>query len=231
MFILKRQDVEISSVQHPTKDQKIPILNYQGMAFRLLTVFTAAQADEARTVWRELTDNQGKACVLLEEPDRYSIWGKVRLEQMLAELANPSKGRATDGGDRSAVPASFVQACLVMLQALYIDIEDLLGAKQTQAFQRDLAQVFQQGQFPNAMTADGMMQLLTVNPLMSLKPPPWREQHLITLLQELHKLGKSYFGGNSFTKRVLESLQDLSSHDRTQFLAWLKQSPAGNLWR
>ena len=47
MFILKRQDVDIKNFQHPTKDQKIPILSYQGQTFRLLSIFSAAQQEEA----------------------------------------------------------------------------------------------------------------------------------------------------------------------------------------
>jgi hypothetical protein len=229
MFILKRQDVEVTSVQHPTKDQKIPILNYQGMTFRLLNVFGAGQEDEARTLWRELTDNQGKACVLLEEPERYSIWGKIRLDQLVMELATPSpKSTATDEG---AISPAFTQACLLMLQAMYVDVEDLLGTKQSTAFQRDLVQVFKQGQFPNTATPDAVIQLLTNDPLNSLQPPLWNERHLILLLQDLHRLGRSYFGGSSFTKRVMDVLQDLSSYDRALFLEWLKKSTVGTLWR
>ncbi|MBE9029450.1 hypothetical protein IQ266_06695 [filamentous cyanobacterium LEGE 11480] len=227
MFILKRQDVDITSVQHPTKDQKIPILNYQGMTFRLLNIFPANQQDEARALWRELTDNQGKACVLLEETERYSIWGKVRLEQLVGELSVPKPSKATSGGVVSPV---FTQACLLMLQAIYIDVEDLLGAKQSEAFQRDLMQLFKQGQFANTATPDAVIQLLTFDPLNSLQPPPWQEPQLVKLLQDMHHLGKSYFGGNSFNKRVLEALDDLSSYDRTRFLEWLKQSPAATVW-
>ena len=75
MFILKRQDVDIKNVQHLSKDQPIPILYYQEQTFRLLSVFAAAQEEEAMALWRDLTDNRGKACVLLEEPERFSIWG------------------------------------------------------------------------------------------------------------------------------------------------------------
>jgi hypothetical protein len=228
MFILKRQDVEIRSIQHPTKDQKIPILNYQGMSFRLLNVFPATQEEEARALWRELMDGQGKACILLEETARYSIWSKVRLDQLMQELAVPTS-RPTSSGAAS-IPTMFTQACLVMLQAIYIDVEDLLGVKQSEAFQRDLIQVFKQGQFANAANPDAVIQLLTYDPLNNLQPPPWRESQLVGLLQALHRLGKSYFGGNAFSKRVLAALGDLSSHDRRLFLAWLKQSPAGSLW-
>ncbi|UBF27308.1 hypothetical protein K9N68_04945 [Kovacikia minuta CCNUW1] len=105
MFILKRQDVEISSVQHPKKDQQIPILTYQGQTFRLISVFNASQEEEAKTFWRDLTDNQGKACVLLEEPERYSVWGKIRLEQIANEADGTAGGASCFSGLRQSLPA------------------------------------------------------------------------------------------------------------------------------
>jgi hypothetical protein len=221
MFILKRQDVDITSIQHPKKDQQIPILHYQGQTFRLLSAFNAAQEEEAKAFWRELTDNRGKACVLLEEPERYSVWGKVRLEQL-------GEGEATSN-DASA--PSFIQASLLLLQAVYIDIEDLLGAKQATTFRQEIAAVFKQWRFPQADTPDAIQQLLTIDPLASLQMPPWQEHHLNTLLQELYRIGKQHFGNASFTGRVMDVLQDLPSGDRHQFVAWLKESPTGKVWQ
>lgn len=221
MFILKRQDVEITSFQHPKRDQQIPILNYQGQTFRLISAFSSKQAEEARALWRDLTDNRGKACVLLEEPDRHSVWGKVRLDQLAAEEPSGSEAKAP----------LFAQACLLLLQAVYFDVEDLLGARQAASFQKDIAKVFQQGNFPQADSTDAVKNLLTVDPLNSLKIPPWQESHLNTLLQELHRLGKSYFGNTNFAEGVSEVLQDLPASDRSQFMAWLKQSPFSKLWR
>lgn len=221
MFILKRQDVDITSIQHPKKDQQIPILHYQEQTFRLLSAFNAAQEEEAKAFWRELTDNRGKACVLLEEPERYSVWGKVRLEQ-LAE---------SDTGSSDASVPSFIQACLLLLQAVYIDIEDLLGAKQATTFRQEIAAVFRQWRFPQTDTPDAIQQLLTIDPLASLQIPPWQEHHLNTLLQELYRIGKQHFGNASFTGRVMDVLQDLPSGDRNQFVAWLKESPTGKVWQ
>lgn len=222
MFILKRQDVEITNIQHPKKDQQIPILHYQGQTFRLIQVFNAAQEEEAKAFWRDLTDNRGKACVLLEEPDRYSVWGKVRLEQLVTDAGEP---------ETDASPTSFIQACLLLLQAVYIDIEDLLGAKQAVSFQKEITSVFQQGRFPKADSSDAVNQLLTVDPLASLQTPPWQEQHLSTLLQELYRLGRQHFGNAGFTSRVMDALQDLPSGDRNRFVAWLKQAPGGKDWQ
>jgi hypothetical protein len=223
MFILKRQDVEISSVQHPKKDQQIPILHYQGQTFRLISMFTAAQEEEAKVFWRDLTDNRGKACVLLEEPDRYSVWGKIRLDQIASEAEHSSL-------DGSGASPSFTQACLLLLQAVFLDVEDLLGSKQAGIFQKELTTVFQQGHFPQAESPDAVNQLLTVDPLASLQIPQWEEKHLNLLLQELFRLGKQHFGNASFTGRAMESLEDMSSGDRNQFVTWLKQSPSGKAW-
>lgn len=222
MFILKRQDVEISSIQHPKRDQQIPILTYQGQTFRLISVFQANQEEEAKAFWRDLTDNQGKACVLLEEPERYSVWGKIRLEQLTSD------GGAGAGGDAAPV---LTQACILMLQAVYVDIEDLMGAKQASAFQKDVGDVMKQWRFPQGDSPDGVKYILTLDPLSGAQLPPWQEHHLNTLLQELHRIAKLYFGKSPFAERVLDAVQDLSAGDRKQFLDWLNQSPLGKLWR
>lgn len=220
MFILKRQDVEITSIQHPKRDQQIPILNYQGQTFRLINVFNAQQAEEARAFWRDLTDNRGKACVLLEESDRYSVWGKVRLEQLASE----------EGGVGEALSPSFTQGCLLLLQAVYFDVEDLLGNRQAKSFQKDIGKVFKQGKFPQAESPDAVKTLLTVDPLTSLQVPPWQDNHLNLLLKELYRLGKDYFGNTSFVEGIDEILQDMPSSDRSQFLGWLNQSPGAKEW-
>ncbi|MBD2020870.1 hypothetical protein H6F43_11830 [Leptolyngbya sp. FACHB-36] len=223
MFILKRQDVEISSIQHPKRDQPIPILTYQGQTFRLISVFNASQEEDAKAFWRDLTDNQGKACVLLEEPERYSVWGKIRLEQMGVEA------EAASGS--SAVSPTYVRASLLMLQAVYIDVEDLLGGRQAGLFQKEIGEMFKQWRFPQADSPDAVKYLLTIDPLNAAHIPAWQEHHLNTLLQELHRLGKAYFGNTTFVDRSIDALQDLSTSDRNQFQMWLNGSPLGKLWR
>ncbi|PSB67758.1 hypothetical protein C7B61_04490 [filamentous cyanobacterium CCP1] len=224
MFILKRQDVDITTIQHPKKDQQIPILHYQGQTFRLLSVFNAAQEEDAKAFWRDLTDNRGKACVLLEEPERYSVWGKVRLEQGAAD-------EVEEQGSNDETEPSFIQACLLLLQAVYIDIEDLLGARQVGAFQKEITDVFHQWRFPQADSPNAVKHLLTVDPLASSVVPPWQEHHLNTLLQELYRLGKQHFGNASFTERVMDALHDMPAKERSQFMSWLRQSPTGKLWQ
>lgn len=224
MFILKRQDVEIFSIQHPKKDQQVPVLQYQGQTFRLINVFSAAQEEDARAFWRDLTDNRGKACVLLEEPERYSIWGKIRLDQLGME----GVGIQETTGE---VPSCCVQACLLLLQAVYIDIEDLLGARQVSVFRKELLTIFEQNRFPESEAKESIEQVLTIDPLALVQVPSWRERQLDLLLQELYRLGKQHFGNANFVERAMETLQDMPIKERGFFLSWLKRSTAGKLWR
>ncbi|ABA24647.1 conserved hypothetical protein [Trichormus variabilis ATCC 29413] len=219
MFILKRQDVEISSIQHPKKDQQVPILHYQGQTFRLISVFKAGQEEEARALWRELTDNRGKACVLLEEPDRFSVWGKVRLDQL---------GNDTGGHNKNGV---FVQASILLLQAVHMDIEDFLGTKQAALFEKDIAEVMRQQQFPETSSIEAVKHWVKTNPLESAKLPAWKENHVTSFLQELHKLGKTYFGNANFACQVADKLQDMPEGERSLFISWLNQSSLSKLWQ
>ena len=222
MFILKRQDVDIKTMQHPGKDQPIPILTYQGQTFRLLSVFNAAQEEDARTLWRDLTDNRGKACVLLEEPERFSIWGKIRLDQ-------PDADEGQGGGAASASPVH-IKACLLLVQVLYMDVEDLLGPKQARQFESELSTVFTQWKFPQTGSPQAVKQLLTVDPLAMSSLPPWAEHHLHQLLEASYRMGRSFFGNATFAARSLDALEDLSQAEQQDFRAWLKNSPTGKVW-
>lgn len=221
MFILKRQDVDIKNVQLPSKDQPIPILSYQGQTFRLLSVFAAAQEEEAMALWRDLTDNRGKACVLLEEPERFSIWGKIRLDAPETE-AGPGAGQPAE--------QSLIQGCLLILQALFIDIEDLLGTKQASLFEKEITSALMQWRFPQVNSEKAIDNLLKMDPL-ATQVPPWEEHHLQRLLEEMHRLGKDSFGNANFTGRSLDALEDLPNNDRKLFVEWLSLSPSGKLWQ
>ncbi|WP_414564081.1 MULTISPECIES: Npun_F0813 family protein [unclassified Anabaena] len=219
MFILKRQDVEISSIQHPKRDQQVPILTYQGQTFRLISIFKASQEEEARALWRELTDNRGKACVLLEEPDRFSVWGKVRLDQI---------GSDTGGHSKQGI---YIQASIFLLQAVYLDIEEFLGGRQATLFEKDLAEFLRQQQFPQTSSLEAVKHLVSINPLEIANLPPWQENHVISFLQTLHQLGKSYFGNANFANQVNDRLQDMPEAERSLFISWLNQTSLSKLWQ
>jgi hypothetical protein len=219
MFILKRQDVEISTIQHPKRDQQLPILYYQGQSFRLISVFKASQEEEAKAVWRELTDNRGKACVLLEEPERYSVWGKIRLDQL----------SSSDTDDEQRIEI-LLQAVILLLQNTYMDIEEYLGARQANLFEQALVETCNQKQLPQVNSSAAIKHLLKLNPLQALQLPHWQEKHVILFMAELHRLGKEYFGNSNFAHSVVDKLQDMPEGDRSFVMTWLKQSSLNKMW-
>lgn len=217
MFILKRQDVEISTIQHPKRDQQVPVLYYQEQTFRLIHVFPASEEEEAVALWRDLTDHRGKACVLLEEPERYSIWGKVRVEQ------------SDDTGDVSKT-SILTKASLLLIQAVYLDIEDLLGHRNAKSFTQDIAAILDKYKLVSN-PSEAAENLLKVNPLRMEELPTWKEKQLVILLQELHQLGKKYFGNENFAYKVTDQLEEMPEEDRSVFIRWLKISPLSKLWQ
>ncbi len=218
MFILKRQDVEIVNVQNPqNKDQQIPILHYQGQTFRLLNMF-GDNRDEALALWRDLTDNKGKACVLLEEPQRFSVWGRVKLDQL-----------QTASTESSSSGTHLVQGCLLILQAVYLEVEDLLGTRQAGSFKQDLLKFMQEGKFAQSDTLKTLEAVLSINPLNTVQIPNWDESKLQLLLGELHRLASSYFGNNSFVDSAIDALNELP--EAVSVNDWLKKAPKGKLWQ
>ncbi len=81
MFIVTPKDIKIINIQDPdNRDQQISILQYSGHKFRLAKVF-GDNRDRAVTFSRDLTENMGKLCVLLEEPRAFSVWEQVTIDQ------------------------------------------------------------------------------------------------------------------------------------------------------
>ena len=155
---------------------------------------------------------------MLEEPDQYSVWGKIRLEQLSGDTENHQK------------IGILTLATILLLQAVYIDIEDFLGTRQAGLFEKDLADVLQHGQFPHVSTSAAVKDLLTINSPQTSQMPIWQEHHVITLLQELHRLAKAYFGNTNFAHQVVDRLQDMPEGERSLFISWLNQSSVSKLW-
>ena len=218
MFILKRQDVEIVNVQNPqNRDQQIPILQYQGQTFRLLNTF-GDNRDEALALWRDLTDNKGKACVLLEEPKRFSVWGRVKLDRP-----------QTTKHEGSSAGTHLVQGCLLILQSVYLEVEDFLGVRQSDSFKQDLLRFMQTNKFAQCENIPSLERVLAINPLNTVQIPNWDETKLRLLLVELHRLGTSYLGNNSFVDGAIEALNELP--EALSIKNWLKRIPESKLWR
>ena len=168
------------------------------------------QSEEAHKAWRELTDNQGKASVLLEEAHRYSVWVLVNIDKKLLE---------------ATTPIAYSKACVLMIQSMYGDVEQLLGANQAKKFGAALDVNVQK----QVREVGGLGVLLRVNPLVEA-PPTWEEDDLCALLLAMHRLGCKFFGRSKFVRRTLGALNALPSDDKAMFMSWLRMSLLAELW-
>ena len=114
---------------------------------------------------------------------------------------------------------------------MYVDIEDFLGARQATLFEKDLAETLRQKQLPQVSSPEAIKFLLKQDPLDTTSLPTWQENHIVIFLQELHRLGKSYFGNAKFAHPVVDRLQDMPEGERSLFITWLNQSPMSKLWQ
>ena len=214
MFVLSPKDVEIVSVQHPKRPKRVPILRYADKNFRLVSVFSIEQEDAAHASWRDLTDNKGKVCVLLEESVRYSLWSQVRIDKGLLV---------------STVPEAYLKACVVLIQFLHNQAQTL-GDRQA----KSLIAAFQVGASHQLQPVGGLESLLKINaPSLgngSGALPRWKEDDLCALLLEIHRLGCKFFGRKKFVGPAISALDILPGNDKVLFLNWLQISLLGNLW-
>jgi hypothetical protein len=58
---------------------------------------------------------------------------------------------------------------------------------------------------------------------------------VIIFLEELHRLGKTYFDDTNFAHQLKDRLKDMSEEELLVFIGWLNQSPLSkllsNLWQ
>jgi hypothetical protein len=258
MFILKRQDVEITSISHPSnKDQKISILLYQNQTFRLMSTF-GDDREKALLFWRDLVDNKDMTCILLEEPEssRFSVWGKFIFDKNLVkpatqqnlvvkpvvQIASTQTNSKQTGNQiigqtdfeqtySSPIDISLVKACLLILQTIYLEIEDLFGSRQVNLFKQDILKILLKGQFPQVDGMEKLERLLLAKDLASLRLPTWDDRQLQLLLQALYKISKSYFGNTLFLNATSNAIEELPPDELAKFQTWLSKTPSRNLWQ
>ncbi|WP_019499407.1 phosphate ABC transporter substrate-binding protein [Pseudanabaena sp. PCC 6802] len=94
MFIVSPQDVEITKVLHP-KGNLVPFLQYKGHIFCLAQSF-GDNRDRAVAFSRYLTEDMGKLCVLLEEPNNFSVWSEDEIDQYPLPIDELSHNRLSN---------------------------------------------------------------------------------------------------------------------------------------
>jgi hypothetical protein len=216
MFLLTRQDVEILPIS-----QGQQVLRYHAYTFRLVKVF-GDQKKEALVYWREMIDDKGMVCILLEEPQRYSVWAQI---DRAAKVSEPNS--VFD------LPRSLIQGSLVLLKSAFKQAEQNLGTRKTKSLQQELLKVLLKSRLPIINSPEAIANLIQLDPFNKDTLPTWDDSHVQNLLGELHRLLLAS-NGNEKTQTIveqsLESLNMLPSEVSISFEQWLKTTPKGKLW-
>ncbi|MBD1866072.1 hypothetical protein H6F88_27935 [Oculatella sp. FACHB-28] len=222
---VRKPDIQIASAWDPTRNKRIPILHHQDQTFRLLNVFPKSQSKEVSFIWWNLTDNLGKTCLLLKGSKSHSIWEKVHLDELIDDASLP-------WNTADAANSTFVKATLLLLQAVYAEVDYFFGTRHAELFEKDVTKVIQQENFPQSDSRDLVRQLLKVDPLIAAHLVVWQERHLTILLQKVYELALEFFSNDTFTARVFSALEDLPTKERVMFTVWLaEQFPDGKTWK
>ena len=101
---------------------------------------------------------------------------------------------------------------------LYLDVEDLLFARNSQSFFRDICAILHKHQAINPEYLYTVEELLNLDTLTRTQMPNWKEKQIVILLEELYRLGKKYFGNDNFAYQVSDRLVEMTEKERSVFI-------------
>jgi hypothetical protein len=219
LLVLERSDVDLYRVPDSKTGRLVMILSYQDRTFRLISQFNSRQKERAKNLAESLIESRRQRCIILEQGPIYSVWLEIPGEESVAaQGASQGVVSQQELSTPTTINLSQTQACLLIIQTIAEDIEDLMGTSQKRAFQEDLTKIFKQCLLPGAETSQSINPLLTINPLTTTKLPIWGQKEIDLLFPRLGQLGKKYFSSTTFVERTVDILQNLPVYNNPKFM-------------
>jgi hypothetical protein len=200
MSIIDRQLVKIEISKIAGKQISGLKLNYQDQKYDLVQAFASHKLELFRAQLQQLIETN-KRKVNLDLPDRYvaireehyySIWA-IDLTQSQAEMLQQSEWNL-----------ELQQASIWLFQELWLQCQDLLGAKQLQVFIDDLLMAN-----PQLKSPEQIERLLGCDPLSSTMLVNWNRSELSRFDRQLYQLVQKKIGrefGTSLTIDIIQSM-------------------------
>jgi hypothetical protein len=177
-------------------------LDYRGLIYHLVRAFDAKRRDRAERLLHQLImlDRQvGTVAIerylLVPEVGYYSLW-----ELDKASQATVAMMRQVEGDGELALILQ--QASIWLLQELWLQLTDLLGARQLPIFAENLVNVTPQ--FQSWVDLD---RLLALDPLATVKLSSWSDADFIALVRQIYHLTQKKLGAEFTTKLTIEIVQ------------------------
>jgi hypothetical protein len=201
MSITDPQLVNIEIATLPSSGKSGLRLTYQGQKYDLLQAFGSHKLDAARQQWQQLMAIANKSqnsvpidsYLLVREIGYCSLW---KLD------------RAVAAGQTDALSSEtrleLQQASIWLLQELWLQWQDLLGARQLQVFAKNLVSVTSQLQ-----SGADLDRLLAMAPLATIRLTGWSEFETIAFARQLYHLTQQKLGQQFGTKLTIDIIQSM----------------------
>ncbi|WP_373546582.1 hypothetical protein [Chamaesiphon sp.] len=201
MSIIASQSVDIEISTLPDDRHSRLRLNDRGHIYNLLQAFAIPKLDRAQQQLQQLIELNDRAVsisnpnryLLVREVDYYSLW---ELDRSIAKSS--LNDRIND--DRE-IELELQQASIWLFQELWLQWQDLLGARQLQVFAKDLLAVT-----PQIEAEVDLDRLLALDPL-GLARLGWSRLDFMTFDRQLYQLTQKKMGRQFGTKVTLDIIQ------------------------
>ncbi|PSB50232.1 Npun_F0813 family protein [Chamaesiphon polymorphus] len=175
-------------------------LNYGGQIYNLVQAFATHHRERAerqlqQLITRDREDNDlvtSDRYLLVPEVGYYSLWELTKATQPTVAVV-----RQVEGDVQLASPLQ--QASIWLLQELWLQLTDLLGAKQLTTFAETLVKVT-----PQLQSWVDLDRLLALDPLMRVKIGSWSDADFINLNRQIYHLTQKKIGAEFTTKLTIE---------------------------
>jgi hypothetical protein len=180
-------------------------LTDRGYRYDLVRAFASHKLDLAQQQLQQLWETNGEPIdsskpdryLLVREINYYSLW---ELDRSAIETTNLDRQVESQWQIGRSLP----QASMWLLQELWLQCQDLLGAKQSQAFAQQLVELY-----PQLESIAVFERLLTSDPLAPTDLESWSESDLIAFDRQLYHLAQKKMGQQFATQLTIDIIQSM----------------------
>jgi hypothetical protein len=211
MSIIDLQLVKIEIVPIDDRGRSSGLrLNYQGQIYDLVQAFASNKRDRAEQKLWQLQEIEGHVTdryLLVREVGYYSLW-KIALEQLRLQTGSSLTARSSDrqAESQGEIALELQQASIWLFQELWLQWQDLLGARQLQVFADSLLAVT-----PQLQSWVDLDRLLSLDPIATVKLESWSEKDFTAFDRQLYQLAQKKMGqqfGTKLTLDIIETMPD-----------------------
>jgi hypothetical protein len=189
-------------------------LNYQGGIYDLVQAFASNKLERAEQKRQQLMGVNGDSIdparsdryLLVQEVGYYSLWELDRsaLKSVNQSISSQISSSIDLAVAKSEATIELQQASIWLLQELWVQWQELLGARQVQVFADNLLSVT-----PQLDSGEDLDRLLSLDPLAPVRLESWSKSDLITFDRQLYHLTQKKIGQQFGTKLTLDIIQSM----------------------